>query len=300
MIVGLGSIGNRHLEGILKLKHKVNIFLFDTRVKNIKLKKRTHQVLDLNSLSKKIHKFKLVIVSTTSTQRYFVSKKIINLFQVENLILEKFVFTSEYQFKSFNQILKKYKVKTFINCPRRNYSMYIYMKDILLKNLRKIISLDINHKDFMILSNCIHFVDLFLFLSNSKFKIENIDLKPKKIIKTKRKQYFDIRGNIKFKFKNTLSTVFVSDSKNIKNHFSISIGSKNFIVNEQYNYISYGNKIKRFKDSHLQSYLTHTYIKNLISNKSINLPTYQSLLNINLKLISTIKKNEYLKGLKFT
>ena len=98
MIVGLGSIGNRHLEGILKLKHKVNIFLFDTRVKNIKLKKRTHQVLDLNSLSKKIHKFKLVIVSTTSTQRYFVSKKIINLFQVENLILEKFVFTSEYQF----------------------------------------------------------------------------------------------------------------------------------------------------------------------------------------------------------
>lgn len=298
LIVGLGSIGKRHLEGILKFK--VNIFLYDINIKKIKLNNNAYLVSDLYSLSKKIHKFKLVIVSTTSTQRYFISKKIIKLFQIENLILEKPVFTSKYQLNSFNLILKKNNVNAFINCPRRNYSMYIYIKSMLKKNLQKVITIDINEKGFKLLSNCLHFLDLFLYFSDNKCQIENIKFNVKKIIKTKRKNYFDMEGNIEFKFKNTLSSILISDDKKIKDHFVISIGNKNYFINEKNNFISDGNKIKRFKDNYLQSNLTQTYIQNLVSKKSINLPTYQSLLEINLKLISKIKNNEYLKILNFT
>ena len=299
LIVGFGSIGKRHFQGISQFDKKLNIFIYDkNKIQNIKTS--THHkitIVDKIENLKSIF-FKLVIVSTSVTERYKITKNLIRKLNIKILILEKFVFNSIYQFKNFKKIIEEKKLNTYINCPRRYFKMYNYLRKLKKKNN---LHIEIFHKNFGILSNTIHFIDALKFILNDKIHILKIQIELEKIYLTKRINYQDIRGNLKIFFNNN-NLISISDIKNSKKD-SLNIiysDNKKILIDEKNNFIKINNRKIRFSDSLYQSSISYDYINEIFKNEKIKLPTYNELLSLNLRFISSIKSDERLKNIKFT
>lgn len=298
LIIGLGAIGKRHLEGAMRFNHELNIYIYDIKFDNTFNSNKIIRVANLNHLNAFSSQFDLVIVSTTVNERFAICKKIIKLVKIKNLILEKFVFRNINQFNTFDKIIKEKKINTYINCPRRNYNIYKYLKKNFIKNKNKIINIEINYSNFGILSNSIHIIDLLFYLIGKKIKLKKINISSFKIIKTKRKLYSDISGLIKFYFHDNESTITISDSLK-KNNFKICSTNKIFKILEAKNSIV-SDKIIKFNDDIYQSNLTSKYIYSLYKNQKINLPTYESLLQVQKFYISYLRRNKKFANINFT
>ena len=86
LLIGCGSIGNRHIESILNLKTKTQIFItiIEKNIKNINkkfliLKKKFLCFIFQNEIPKESYKYDLCIISTNSSDRLFILNKIKNL-----------------------------------------------------------------------------------------------------------------------------------------------------------------------------------------------------------------------------
>ena len=97
-LIGVGSIGKRHLESLIKLKHKSDILLIDRNLESLKFCKNTNKNISthnffystqLKDLPKNID---LAIISTNSDVRREVTEQLINYTQVKYIIFEKIVF----------------------------------------------------------------------------------------------------------------------------------------------------------------------------------------------------------------
>ena len=132
MIIGLGSIGSRHLESILKINKNKNIYLIDPKYNS------NNQSLLLNSSSTKIFKFSevsnfninfdLVIISTNSDVRFDITNKLFKLNKFKNLLLEKISFIKISHYNAINQKAIYYRTKIFVNYPRPMWKSYINLK----------------------------------------------------------------------------------------------------------------------------------------------------------------------------
>ena len=87
------------------------------------------------------------------------------------ILFEKFLFNLNH-YNYINSLLKNKKIKAYVNCNRRISQDYIKIKNNYGKKINHII-VEGNKWNFM--SNSIHFIDLFMFLTNAKkIKIESI------------------------------------------------------------------------------------------------------------------------------
>ena len=130
-IIGFGNIGKRHLEGLLKSKHKLDIFLVDPNIDSLKDK---NNIIFENNVIHKIHfmdnvkllpsKIDIAIISTTSSVRKAVIESLIEIVQLKYLILEKVVFQEIAHFKYFKKLFSDNNITTFVNCPMRGYKIF--------------------------------------------------------------------------------------------------------------------------------------------------------------------------------
>ena len=278
LIVGLGNIGLRHLEGILKINKKIHIFIIDKQKKKIKLLKqiKNKKIYFFNNINSiKNLKFKLVIFATNSKPRFFLLNKLLKNNIVKNIIFEKVVFQSSSQFKFALEIIKKKKINAWVNCTRRCMKFYKYLKN-MLKNEGGIYMKFVSSK-WEMGSNLIHYIDLFDFLINkkTKFKYENKLLK--KIFLSKREGYHEFFGKIKI-LNNDNVLIVQNFIKNIKP--SLSIISKNINIyidlkkNKKNVKIKKNNILKYINFKHeLVSNLAKKNVEKILQNKKIDLTT---------------------------
>ena len=110
-IIGIGNIGFRYLEAILKIKSIKKINLIETNLDLLeinlsKVKCDNYEISKNDNITSNINNSDLIIVSTTSNERYEVCKKLQNIGYYGDLILEKFLFpTSNILEKSLNLFL---------------------------------------------------------------------------------------------------------------------------------------------------------------------------------------------------
>ncbi len=299
LLVGLGSIGKRHLEGAINSKIRLDIYIYDIKFDSELDSFDVFRIENLNKLKCLSIKFDLVIVSTTINERFATCKRIIELISIKNLILEKFVFKTLYQYQIFNQIIKKKKINTYINCPRRNYDIYKYLKKKFFRTKSNKINISINLDNFGLLSNSIHIIDLLLYLKGKNINLKKMNVSQIKVKKTKRKKFFDISGTIQFNFNDNGSSISISDNSS-KNYFKIFLKNKIFHIRETENLIVFNDNTIKFNDNLYQSTLTSKYIYSLSKKEKINLPKYESLLQVHKQFISYITRNNKLKKVNFT
>ena len=136
LIVGSGNVGSRHIQGILKSKYKINIYIVENNLNSIITTKK--RISEVNYLNKKIYIYKnlnfkkknfdLAIIATNSKGRLNLIKKALNYQSIKNIIIEKVAFQSIKDYLEAIKILKKHKTSSWVNCARNYNSVYSLIK----------------------------------------------------------------------------------------------------------------------------------------------------------------------------
>ena len=139
LIVGLGSIGNRHARNLITLGYK-NIDIFRT-LKNKTNYPKLKNVKVLSNFYKAINskKYNLIILANPTSEHINYAIKVAQ--KKTNIYIEKPLSHSFKNIKIFEKLVKKNKTKIMIGCQLRYHPGLIFIKNFLKKNkLGKIFS----------------------------------------------------------------------------------------------------------------------------------------------------------------
>lgn len=200
-IVGVGQIGRYHLQALRNIDRDILIEVIDSSTESLELInklnlssntiKQLKLSKDISSLSEILD---IVIVATNSDVRYEVVKELINKKTIKYLILEKILFQNEEQFYEINELLSKNKIKTWVNCPMRTYSLFKELKKILGESA--IIDYHVSGFNLGLGSNAIHHLDLFAFLTGQNKLTINPNNLDEEILPSKRKGFIEFTGTL--------------------------------------------------------------------------------------------------------
>ena len=300
LIIGLGNIGTRHLQSLLKLRNETNFYLVDPFFKKKQNRKIDKLLLiSKNSISHKFFFYEeidnlknknilldLCIVATNSNKRFLILKKISSFLSIKNIILEKFLFN---KLSQYSKALKLYQEKPnniFVN-------QWLFQSSKLRQILKKYKNYNLDFKiqgvEWGMCCNIVHFIDLvrnFKVNDDQILKITKINLKPK-IRPAKRKGFYETYGDLTLKYGNhSLFVKCIENNSNLddkRSGINISIKAKNFKKkyinfnlksNKIVGYENLDGKIKHFNEKiELMSELTVNIFNNLRKKRYIYLPT---------------------------
>ncbi|KOO06684.1 Gfo/Idh/MocA family oxidoreductase [Vibrio hepatarius] len=203
LIVGAGQLGSRHLQALAQLDKKFAIYVIDPSIKSLEIAQQRYSDVsrEHSPTVEYIPDIKLIeglnievcVVATNAAIRFELVKKLTQLVDIKYLILEKVLFQSISQLDQAKELLKQSKIKTWVNCPRRQFPAY---QDLAKKyQYAQSISLHVIGKNWGLACNAIHFIDLLHYLTNFSQYSLNYQ-KDVKIIDSKRAGYKEIVGGL--------------------------------------------------------------------------------------------------------
>lgn len=289
LIVGAGTIGSRHIESLFKSDNQYDIYVVEPSSTQLQ---RLKKILSHYNKGNKIFYFKeiinffvifdCVIISTSSNIRRKLFSYLLKTNKFKNILFEKIAFTSLSEYDLTLKEIKKNKIRAFVNFPRSGFNFYKKIKDQLQK--RSNISCSVIGSNWGFASNSLHYIELFLYLTESKKLILN-SLKIEKISKSKkRKEYIEINGLISLKNQKN-DFILLNDfsskpsiSSRLNGAVKIETFEKSFLIYENLGKIIEINNIdlslKKYKINFpLQSSLTDQFIYKLINENISNLPS---------------------------
>ena len=309
LLVGLGSIGVRHLEGILAVKKKLVIYIFDKNeikyldiAKLLKNKKIKHTIIYLKNITE-VKDVDLLILATDSLSRLNILEKIIKCIKFKSLLLEKVVFLNSKSFNKAIKLIKHHKINVWVNCIRREVVFYNKLKKDIKKSQFKI---HFTGYKWGLASNLIHFIDLFFYFTISKNINYFTKFNNKKYI-TKRLNYHDINGFIKIKdsYKNEL--ILEDNIKYKKNLLKIEFNNKKYIIKNNLVYLEDLKSNHLIKNNNVDdekvSVITTRFINKILKKKKINLTNLEDSYSYHKILFTIVKrylKKQKIKKLNYT
>lgn len=207
-LIGAGELGSRHLQSLVGVEN-AKVFVVEPsmlsrdiafkRVEEVVLstKAEINFVEDITQLPQKI---KFVIIATGAAPRLAILKKLVKHAKVKYLLLEKVLFQNTNEYHEAKKLIDEYKIKTWVNCPRRMFDAYSDLKHNL--NQLAPISMRVTGGNWGLACNAIHFIDIFSFLSNSKVLSVDTGQLDKQIYPSRRENYIEFFGCLKIKFDN--------------------------------------------------------------------------------------------------
>ena len=305
LLIGSGNVGSRHLQGILKSEHNINLHIVEINPKSIVVTKKRIQEVENNNKRIYFHKdlkfknffFDLAIIATNANERLDVIKKMLKSKKIKNCIIEKIAFQSESEFKKAIEILKKNKVNSWVNCARNYHPVYNLIKKNI--NKEKKILMHIKGNSWNMASNSIHFIELFNYIASRNINGKSFIDKSNRVFKSKKNGYLEINGI--FKICNDFGDKLIIEDRNIYKKYDLQITIKNsannFLINETSNMAKsniFKEKIYNFRELK-QSNLSKKYFNSLINKKKILLPTLEESFFAHKSLFELISKNSKLK-----
>lgn len=277
LLIGVGNLGKRYLEAISKITIKLEIYLVDVIKENIDktLKLCTHVIHSDDKLPE-IKKIDLCIVSTCSDVRRQITEQIINKYEINYLILEKFLFQTEDDYYIIQKLIKEKNIKCWINCPRRTYYFYNMLKNNL--NGQEIIKFKVIGNNWNMCSNLVHFLDLYTYLTN---EVKELELKCDTFFESKRASYYDMYGTVKstdniieiINTKNTCQLVKEIETKDYK-YTIVNDGCTLSMKDENYSYTI----------PYLSTYMV-LVITNILTTGNCELTPYDESMEIHLSVL---------------
>ncbi len=228
LIIGLGNIGLRHAESIIK-KNKFKLEILDIRKNKINIFKK--KILKFNknikfygNISNIKLNYDLVIIATNSLNRDTLIHQLIKQTKFSKLIVEKIVFQKINLYTKYINLFNKKKIKCWVNCSNRFMYSFIQLKKYL--NEKDPITMIVYGSKWNMASNFVHYVDLFSFFINDiNLKVQTFNIS-KKIIKSKHKNCYEFLGNMSLTSNNN-SSLILERTKDNQDHV-LKIFSKNF------------------------------------------------------------------------
>ena len=143
LIAGAGQLGSRHLQGVKTSKHELDIWVYDLSEDSLAVAEERYNQVEsdnktahfVNSLDLVPAELDVVIVASSSKPRYTIVSQLLSTHSVKYLVLEKFLFPKLSDYSEIDELLKKKGVMTWVNCPRRMWEGYEYIKSLIVPEL---------------------------------------------------------------------------------------------------------------------------------------------------------------------
>ena len=288
LILGCGNLGKRYLEGIIKSKLNLNIYLVETDSntysnlnKNISNLNTEHKIFIFKSIHQLKQKyFNLLINSTPASGRFKLIEKCILKFKIDNLILEKVLENNIDELKKFEGLrLKNCWVNTFLRTLK-------IFRDI--KNLEnKYIRMEVKGGNWGLLCNAIHYIDLVSWLIDKEPEEILTKKLSQNLIKSKRKGFVEIYGKLKVKYDVFTELELICDNSNK----DLEILFESNIIKFKYNLINGKfesvNKEGLYKIPY-QSEMSKDLIENILIKNYCNLTEIDESIKLHQIFISKI------------
>jgi hypothetical protein len=183
-LIGCGNIGSRTLQSILSIAPAsvggLDIWCVDPSSESLDMARaRAVEALgkdqvdgisvqlsnDMNSVPSSLD---LAIISTTSTHRFQTLNTLLDHAKVENLVLEKFLFTEEAQYYEVSTRLVTSATRAWVNCPRPAWPGYVDLTERLSGGGP--VQARISGSAWAMASNSIHFLAMLSALSGERLE----------------------------------------------------------------------------------------------------------------------------------
>lgn len=278
LIIGCGRLGYFYCMALKNISNKNKINLKCVDINNEALKK----IKELETINFQINTFTqieeiknsifdVVIISTCSPGRYDLAIKILEIFEIKNMILEKVIFEKSQQYVDFNQFIKNKSTNIYINLIRRESSFY---RENKLKDCNMIIT----GKNWNLISNISHFIDIFYFINpNLNPEDSNIESNLLQIPQKGREYFNDALGSliIKNKNKSLIAVSYPGESELDELYISKDVTIK---LNEYKVSEIFDSKEKQYQiDPIYVSTIMKDVLSKLFNNEKIFLPKYEDV-----------------------
>ncbi len=292
--MGCGNIGSRHLQSLLD---STNI-AFDITVvepNEITLNNAKSVFSITNDLHHNITWFSNILDLTDSYDFTIVATQATNRYQLVNQLLEngnrrflieKMVCQSISEYKKILECFKKYEAKGWVNTNFRYFSFYQKLVKYFSKNIS--LKFVIVGGDKGLGSNAIHFLDLFLWFTNSDTIFLNGDNLTEKLLPNKRSlELIEFSGiitgktnesSISINFSNKFENSIIIEISNFEHHIRIDT-DKSIITKIR----GLDDFFEDFKFQHT-SELTKKIVSHVLQTDTCNLPLLDDLYLIHSEL----------------
>ena len=230
LIIGLGNIGSRYLQGIKKYNKQLNVYGLDLSIKALKNANEkwneiaivgpNHKLNLIQNYSQIPNEIHLAIISSTADTRFKIIKEIFEYFHIHAWILEKVLVQSPVDLDELEKCFSNV-TSAWVNCGYRAMLMH--------QKLRSIIStqtpLDVHggKGDWGLACNTLHYLDLITWWSGEKLlEIDTSNL-DKNWVKSKRRGFWEITGTLKTIYSNGSKLVLESCHNGVLDNFPMKV-----------------------------------------------------------------------------
>ena len=233
VLVGRGGIGSRHLQGLSQIDRKADISVVDPNPESLALGKKRFGDMPANGLLESIGYYKsidsisgdfdLAIIATNSDIRSSVVDELLEKVNINYFILEKVAFQSVECFDHVLSLFRKHDIKAWVNCPNRTYHSYKSFKSINYPNGK--VNMHVDGGDWGLASSCIHYIDLFSYLTmETLIEFDTLGVDPK-LYSTKRDGFIEFGGAL---YARTIKgdTLTIVDDKNSERPVVLNIANE--------------------------------------------------------------------------
>ncbi len=284
-LIGVGGIGFRHFQGLLKIKKKYEIYLVDKSLEALE-KARDESVLEMNNgvhdlfflqdISKLPKFLNFVIIATSANNRVKLISDLLKVSTFPYLIVEKFLFNNSSDYEVASGLINSNDVKVWVNMPRRLFPIYQELhKNSYQNSLRSVL---VQGGDWGMCCNSVHFLDLVQFLTGVN-DISIIDSSfDAEIISSKRDGYLELTGSLRCQVGEV--SVELQSIKNSKKQITICLSYVDktiFIAEQSELYVEIANNEVKIQKLHLpfQSELTGSLADQILTSGSCDLVVYE-------------------------
>jgi len=198
LILGFGSMGERHLRAIKKFNFN-QIDIVDKNSSRLSVAHTSYKIPKYNLFTKtsevKKNYYSLVIIATTADVHLKNFREMSSLSKC--ILIEKPLATSLKDCEIIKKIAKNKNITVAVNHQKRFSSEYFQVKNIIKKyKLKKFINLNVIGGNAGIAMNGVHFIELFNYFTGSKIKYVSCLLEKQLIKNPRGKKFRDYAGHL--------------------------------------------------------------------------------------------------------
>jgi len=288
VIVGVGQLGRRYLEGLLQSTSEMNIWLVDSdpgalgQAQETVFEKKSslpRRIEFSDSIRDLPQRLDLVISATTANARVSTLRQLIDGRSIGVVLLEKMLSQSLSESQELTELARRCE-RVWVNYPRRIMSWHSFLGDFVQRNAP--VRGSVVGASWGLVTNSLHFIDLFEWWTGARAEEVRIRGRSLRWVESKRPGFLDATGTVDVILGDGSHLTLQSDpAENQPRATQIDLVGqhKNLVISETKGVAS-GTMVGKpmFGRLELQSHLTGPLVDQIFANGTCSLPTLEDVI----------------------